>query len=331
MRRKVITGLIVGLLTLSLGGCSWVNKAYEEAAGASLKVNVLKAPTAVGMIKMMEPNIKPNPKMGDSVYYQIEQNPDELYAKLQTGEIEIATIPTEIAAKLYNDGAKYQIAAINTGGFMYVLSGGVEISNWSDLKGQEVVIADKGGAYDTIFRYLLLQNGINPDTDLTLEYIPNPEEQAQLVINGDRKIAVLPEPWVSMVLSENDAYKIALDIQKEWIRINGMDSLLAQTCLVVKSEVVERNHEEFSLFLEDFANSVDWVNKNSTETAKLVSNHDIGVTEKLAVDTISRTNLVFVNAEDANTSVKKYLQMFIDLSPDLIGRKMPDENFYYQK
>lgn len=331
MNRKWIVVLIFSLLFLSFSGCTSWDKAYDEAAGASFKVSVLQAPTTVGIIKMMEPTIKPNLNLGDSVFYKIEKSSDELYSKLQKEEIEIAAIPTEMAARLYNEGAKYQIAAINTSGFMYVLSSGVSIDDWSDLKGQEVSVANKGGSYDMIFRYILLKNGIDPDNDMSLRYIPSLEEQAQSVIDGESKIAVLPEPWVSMVLSENDTCKIALDIQKEWIRINGMDLPLAQTCLVVKSEVAEKNHEELSLFLEDYANSIDWVNQNPAETAKLMDKHDIGIPEKLAASVIPRSNLHFMSAKDAKPAVGKYLQVFLEWSPESIGGRMPDENIYYQK
>jgi len=331
MKRNWIVISAFSLVILTLSGCKSLDKAYDEAAGASFKVHVLKAPTTVGMIKMMEPSIKPNLQMGDSVFYEIEQNSEELYAKLQTGDIEIAVIPTVMAAKLYNDGAEYQIAAINTSGFMYVLAGDVTIKNWSDLKGQEVSIADKGGDLDTMFKYLLMQNGIDPDKDMTLKYISTLEELAQLVINGDSKIAVLPEPWVSMVVSESDAYKIALDVQTEWIRVNGFDASLAQTCIVIKSEVASKNHEEFSLFLEDYVNSIDWVNQNPTETAKLLSKHDIGVAVNLAESVIPRSNLIFRNAIDAKPAVEKYLEVFLELSPESIGGRLPDENFYYQK
>lgn len=330
MNRKVITALIIGLLTVSLGGCNWWNNAYEEAAGASFKVNVLKNPTALSMVKMMEPTIEPVLKMGDSVYYQIEQNSDELYTKLQAGEIEIATIPTEMAAKLYNDGAKYQIAAINTGGFIYVLAEDAAISNWRDLKGQEVSITGKGGTTDLIFRYLLQQNGIDPDKDLTLNYAASLEEQVQSVRDGESEIMVLPEPWGSVALSENEEYKIVLDVQEEWRRINGADAPLPQTSLVIKSELAANNHEAFGLFLEDYATSVAWVNQNPTEAAKFLAKHDIGVPEKLAPSVIPQTNLLFMSAKDAKSAVEKYLQVFLEASPDTIGGKLPDENFYYQ-
>lgn len=81
--------------------------------------------------------------MGDTVYYTFESDYDDLYTRLRAGEFDIAVVPTEIAAKLYNDGAGYQMASVNTGGYLYLLANGETITNFSDLKGKVVKIAGK--------------------------------------------------------------------------------------------------------------------------------------------------------------------------------------------
>lgn len=269
MQRKLLVAIMLGLLIVSFSGCKAWDKAYEGAAATTFKVNVLRSPAAAGMLKMMEPSIKPN-------------------SKLQKGEIEIAAIPTEMAAKLYNSGVNYKLAAINTGGSMYVLSNGVTINKWSDLKNQEVSIAGKGGVSDTVFRYLLTQNGIVPGKDIILKYISAFDEQPSMSISAESKIIVLPEPWVSQIISENSNFKIALDIQEEWARIHGKDAILPQTCIVVKREVAARDPEEFSLFLKDYENSINWVKQKPHEAAKLVPKHDVGVPAELAKKVIPK-------------------------------------------
>lgn len=251
MRGKVLTGLMAGLMALTLIGCSYWENAYQEAAGASLKVEVMKSPTVVGMVKMLEPTVKPAPKLGDSVNYQFQKELDDIWADLEQSDVQLAVIPTEMAAKLYHEGLNYQIAAINTSGFLYVLAEDDVVNSWSNLKGKAVSLTDKGGATDTIFRYLLMENGIDPDMDLTLNYDTDTEVQEMAAIKGESQVAVLSEPWCSTVLSENDAFRVALDVGEEWMRIQGDDAPLAQTCLVVRSELTEEEEEEaFSLFLE---------------------------------------------------------------------------------
>jgi len=332
MKKNVLTWLILTLFILSISGCS-ANKADVEKTvpkeAVSFKAAVLRGPTAVGIIKMIDSQ----PSLGDNVKveYLIEQTADTLNSKLLTGEIEIATIPTNMAAKLYNKGVKYQIAAMNTWGVMYVLSNGVIIDSWADLKGKQVDAAAKGAASDIVFRYLLTKNGINPDKDLTLKYIPSPAEQAQMAIAGKSAITVLPEPWVSTVLNKNQNVKLALDMQKEWTRINGADVPFAQTCLVVKADFASKHPEIMTKFLQEYAKSIDWVNNNPAEAGDMIKKRDIGIPADVATAAIPRCNLRYMSSTDAKSAVEKYLQVLLDFSPDSIGGKLPDAEFYYQK
>lgn len=333
MKRKMLAWLILGLLVLPVVGCSSAKKDNAEQAvpqeAVSFKVAVLRGPTAVGMIKMMDNQ----PSLGDNVKadYLVEQTPDTLSAKLLTGEIEMATIPTNMAAKLYNKGVAYQLAAMNTWGVMYVLTNGVTINNWADLKGKQVDTAAQGAASDVVFRYLLSKNGVNPDKDLTLKYIASPVEQAQMAIAGKSKITVLPEPWVSTVLNKNKDMKLALDMQQEWTRINGADVPFAQTCLVVKADFASQHPDIMSKFLQEYANSIDWANKNTAAAGELVAKHDIGIPADVAAVAIPRLNMRYMSSIDSKAAVEKYLQILLDFSPDSIGGKLPDAKFYYQK
>jgi len=330
MKKRILIWLVLGLFVFSMAGCA--KKEAEKTApkeALNMKVAVLRGPSAVGMIKMMDSK----PSLGENVNvnYLIEQSADTLNSKLLSGEIEIATIPTNSAATLYNKGVAYQLVATNTWGVMYVLTNGAAIEKWSDLKGHQIDCAAKGAASDVVFRYLLSKNGIDPEKDVTLKYIASPAEQAQLAIAGNSKITVLPEPWVSTVLAKNEDIKMALDMQKEWTRINGDDVPFAQTCVVVKADFASQNPDIITKFLQEYANSMDWVNKNTAEAGELVKKQDIGIPADVAAVAIPRCNLRYMSAADARGPVEKYLQVLLQFSPNSIGGKLPDAKFYYQK
>ncbi len=330
MKTRVLVVLVLGLFIFTLGGCkSAPSDKNAQTETVNFKVAVLRGPTAIGIVKMMEDQ----PNLGDKAKaeYVIEQSPDTLTAKLLSGEIALATIPTNTAAKLYNKGVKYQLAAMNTWGVMYVVTNGDIIKSWANLKGKQIDNAGQGAASDLVFKYLLSKNGLNPDKDVTIKYIPSPAEQAQLIIAGNSKISVLPEPWVSTVLSKNKDLKVALDMQQEWTRINGADVQFAQTCLVVNTDFAARNPDIMIKFLENYAASIDWVNKNPAAAGELVKKQDIGIPADVAAAAIPRCNISFMSAMDAKPAVEKYLQVLLDFSPDTIGGKLPDAKFYYQK
>lgn len=334
MRKKIIILLVLSLFILAGGGCTSSKKESEQPLKTpqpevSFKVAVLRGPSAIGTIKMLDE--QPSLGNGVKVSYVMEQSPDVLASKLLTGEIQMATIPTNMAAKIYNKGVGYQLAAMNTWGVMYVVTNGASISKWSDLKGQQITSVSQGSAADIAFKYLLSKNNINPDRDVNISYTASPVELAQTVIAGKSKIAVLPEPWVSVVLSKNQNARLALDVQQEWTRINGQDVPFAQTCLVVKKDFADKNKAVVNKFLDEYKKSLDWVNNNTAQAGNLVKNRDIGIPADVAAAAIPRCNNKYVDGANARPAVEKCLQVMLDFSPESIGGKLPDAGFYYQK
>ena len=45
---------------------------------------------------------------------------------------------------------------------------------------------------------------------------------AALLENASDAIAMLPQPYVTTVMMNNDKVRIALDIEKEWVAKNGI-------------------------------------------------------------------------------------------------------------
>jgi NitT/TauT family transport system substrate-binding protein len=334
LKKHFIAVLLTIVLLITLTGCSQNQPEKQPAPQTKVEnitvdVGVLRGPSGISMIKM----INDNPVLGEgvNVNYVIEQSTDVLSAKLLSGEIELATIPSNMAATLYNKGVPYQLACMNTWGVMYVLSNGTTIDSWNDLKGQTIGAVSKGASSDVVFKYLLSQNGLDPDKDVTINYSPSPVELAQLIMAGKTSVAVLPEPWVSVVQSKNPQITVVLDLQKEWTKIQGSDIPFAQTCLVVNQEFAARHPQVMEKFLDEYAQTIDWVNENPQLAAELVKITDIGIPAEVAAAAIPRCNLKYMGSQESKAAVNKYLQVLLQFSPETVGGKIPDDKFYYQK
>lgn len=335
MKQKGIIYFVLMLMLFSLAGCAGPGSEkkgqtqQEKVDMITVDVGVLRGPSAISIVKMIDEN----PSFSDRVKinYTVEQSPEVLSSKLLSEEMEFAAIPTNTAAILYNKGVPYQLAAVNTWGVMYLVSSDAAVNSWSDLKGREIGAVSKGAASDVVFKYLLSQNGINPDQDVTLTYSPSPVELAQLVIAGKTKIAALPEPWVSLVLSKNPQAQIKLDLQQEWSKKAGEDVALPQTCLVVNRNFASEYPEFVDAFLREYKSSIIWVNNDNTAAAALLKKHDLGIPADLAQAAIPRCNLQFMNGQRAKPAVDGFLKILLDFSPETTGGKVPDEKFYYQK
>ena len=79
------------------------------------KVNLaaLSGPTALGMLELLEQNEKG--EAANDYQVTLATAPDEVVAKVVSGELDIAAVPTNVAATLYNKTqGGVQLAALNT-------------------------------------------------------------------------------------------------------------------------------------------------------------------------------------------------------------------------
>src|SRR5450756_1845563 len=91
----------------------------KPAEKIELRIGALKGPTALGMLQLMQ---KADAKTTANQYsFTLAGAPEELSAKMISGDLDIAAIPANLAAVLYNKTeCKVKMAAINTLGVLYL-------------------------------------------------------------------------------------------------------------------------------------------------------------------------------------------------------------------
>jgi len=329
---KKIIGLILvfGLLISILAGCTvGVNKETdikeEVLESISLKVAAPSGAPTLSMIKMF----KENPAFGDNVEinYESIKSPDLMASRILSGELDIAVVPTNLAATLYNKGAQYSLAASTVWGVLYVV-GNESIEGWDALKGKEIYTMGRGLTPDIAFRYLLSSNGINPDEDVTLTYLGDATELASAFIAGKSSISVIPEPVLSNVMLKKANTMILLDLQEEWEKLNAGASSYPQASLIIKKEVYEKHPELINSFLKEYESSIDWLVKNSETAGAYSEELGTGLSKAAVVNGLERSNIRYVGAQEAKEAISAYLKVLYDYSPEVIGGKLPDEGFY---
>ncbi len=325
MRKTLALAVITLLLFLLLTGCS----SQKSTEKVTVNLAGLQGPTSIGMIKMIEDT----PSLGQNVEssYQIAQSPDIMVAKLLAKEVDFALIPVNLAAKVYNKGVDYRLAAMSTWGVLYVVSSETGIREWEDLKGKTVSSIGKGTSPDFIFKYLLQKNGLDPEKDIKMDYSLGQIELAEAVIAEKVKLALLPEPFVTMTMLNNSRVAVVLNIQDEWNRITDGKVPFAQSGLVVNGEFARKHPEIVAKVLEEYKKSIDWVNANPGDAGILVEKHKIGIKANVAELAIPRCNQRYEDAQSSKEAVETYLKVIYDFSPNDIGGQLPDEKFYYKK
>jgi NitT/TauT family transport system substrate-binding protein len=142
---------------------------------------------------------------------------------------------------------------------------------------------------------------------------------------------VLPEPFVSKVLLQKPAFRVAIDLQADWVRAAGPSTPLAMSVLVVKAETVRRSPDAVRALLARYAESTRWVNEHPREAALLVEKHALGFSAAEAEAAIPRCNIRCVPAREAKPAVEAFLRVLLSFSPEAIGGRLPDDAFYLEE
>lgn len=300
------------------------SKAYESQ---DIKVAALKGPTAIGMVKLMNDN--EDKKTANNYTFQIEAAADAFTADLIKGDVQIAAMPCNAAATLYNKShGKVSVVGINTLGVLYILDNKGEIKSVADLKGKTIYTTGKGTTPEYTLRYLLSSNGIDPDKDVTIEFKSEATEVATIMaLAKEETIAMLPQPFATTVLMNNQDVKIALDVTAEWEKTANDGSSVVTGVIVVNTEYYNNNKEAVNKFLEEYKTSVDYVNANVDSAAKLVEKYDI-TKAAVAKQAIPKCNITLITGDEAKTNISKYLTVLYDANPAAVGGKMPGADFY---
>lgn len=336
---KPIAALCAALLLAGtlLSGCSDGTETSSAASVPSTssqaektKVNVygLKGPTGIGLVNLWKAG-EDGTALND---YKVEAlaSPDDAVAKISNKEADIAAIPTNLAATLYQKtGGTIQVLAVNTLGVLHIVENGDTIQKVSDLKGKTIYSTGQGSNPEYVLNYVLRENGLDPEKDVTVKFVTENDELATKLATGEAEIAMVPEPVVTTTLSKNADLRVALDMTKEWEAVAGDKSALMMGCVVGRKEFIEQNPQAVKDFLTEYKVSVEKALDDIDGTAALCETYGIIPKAAVAKQAIPRCNLTYVDGADMKEQLGGYLKVLFDADPKSVGGTMPDDNFYY--
>ncbi len=305
----------------------------EEAAAEPVDVNImaLKGPTAMGMVKMMS-EVDAGELSDNNYQFTIAAAVDEVTPKLVQGETDIAAVPANLASVLYNNTeGQVEVLAINTLGVIYIVESGESVSSVEDLRGKTIYASGKGATPEYALNYILRENGIDPASDVTIEWKSEHTECLTALMAADNAIAMLPQPFVTTAQTKSDKIRVALDLTEEWDKLQqGVEepSALLTGVVVARKEFVDENPEAVKAFLEHYRESVEYVNANTEDAANLVGEYGI-VTADVAVKALPACNIVCIEGEEMKEKLSGYLQVLFEQNPASVGGAMPEDAFYY--
>lgn len=321
MKKRIFAAVFAVVLCL-LSGCG--GEAQKESA--PVRVGSLKGPTSMGLVKLMSD--AENGEAGQDYQFTMAVAADEITAALLREELDIALLPANLAAVLYNKTEGELVALdINTLGVLYLLENGEAIESVQDLAGKTVYLPGKGTTPDYALQYLLAQNGVALD-EVNLQYKSEGAEVIAAMLEDADGLGLLPQPATTAACMQNEKFRIALDLTEEWDKLET-DSMLVTGVTVARRAFLEEQEEAVKLFLKEHGDSAAYVRENPAQAAKWIENLGIVPTAAIAEKAIPYCSITCLTGSEMERALSGYLAVLLEQNAASVGGALPEKNFYY--
>lgn len=312
---------ILSACCIFLAGCG-------KKEGPEIRVGAMKGPTTIGLLHLMEE--AKEGRTENAYAFTMAVGADELTPLLAKGELDIALLPANVAAILYQKTqGGILVIDINTLGVLYMASADESVETMADLKGRTIYLTGRGTTPDYVLQYLLSQNGMSKE-DVTLQYRSEAVEVAALLSENPEAVGLLPQPFAVAACAKDDRLSLRFSMTEEWDKVQGEEgSRLVTGVTVVRTAFLEENPEAVALFLKEHAESAAYAAANQEHTARLCVEAGIIADEQAAMQAIPLCAITCITGEEMHKAVAGYLAVLYDKNPESVGGSLPDEDFYY--
>lgn len=324
LRSKGVTTIRICLIPLMiaatvLASCMMMTSCGEKEISETIKVAAMNGPTGMGMVELFD---------NDKIEISTFQAADEAAQKLISGEVDIAALPSNMAAVLYNK-TNGNVVALSTvcSGVLYLMENGSSINKLSDLKGKTIIASGKGGTPEYVLTVLLEKAGLKPGEDVQIQWMDVHADVAQALLANPGTVAMLPEPFVSTVKAKSEAVNIAVDMNEEWKK--NFDQSLPMGVLLTSKKFAEERPDDVKAFLEQYKKSAEAVCEASDEIAEKIVKAGFLGDASITKAAIPRCNIECQSPADNKKTLKTFFETLYKLEPKAVGGSIPDDGLYY--
>ena len=315
----IILSMVLGTVASALTGCGAAKK--DDSV---IRVAAMKGATTIGLVNLVD---KINKAETDNNYeFTMYTAGSDVMAAMVAGDIDIGLVPANVACVMNTkvEGG-VSVIDINTLGVLNCVSADDSIASMADLSGKTVYSTGQGAVPEYTIRALLEANGV---TDCNLEFKSEPTEIVSIFAENPEAVAILPQPFVTAALAQNEALGISFDLNDEWAKVNSGSKIV--TGVTVASNSFIKDHKELvEAFLKDQKESTEKALSDVDTTAALVVEQGIIAKEPLAKKAIPNCSISFITGKEMRDALEGFLNVLYDQDPKSVGGSLPGDDFYY--
>ena len=262
MKKIIISILVIVLILVAIFGVyQIINKKSEETGNLkTIQLNevtrsVFYAPQYVAIANGFFE------QEGLKLEITTGQGADKVMTAILAGQSDIGLCGPEAAIYVYNEGKEDYIEVFaqltQKDGSFLVSKEQTNNFSWQDLKGKTVIPGRKGGVPYMTLEYVLKQNGLNPENDLTLDDSIQFDLMAGAFAGGNAEYVTLFEPTASMTESEGKGYVVA--------SVGEAAGEVPYTAYCAKKSYIEKNEKTIEGFTRAVYKGQKWVKEHSAK------------------------------------------------------------------
>ena len=316
--KKISTLILTIILVVNLTGCS---------LSKDVRVKTYNGLPAISICKLIkeEENIKSSYKTS----YTIESNDKKLVESLNKKEVDIALVPTDMAAKVYNKNSSYQICASIGQGSYYLVTSDPEVRGFnSTLINKEIAIAGESSMTDNIVKAILKKNNID-ETLVKFKYTNTVPELVKTLTLGEIYTGIVPETSLTSLLYKHSGLKILASTNDAYENTFDISEGYPQFSVIVRKDFAKNNKEYVNKFLSKVKESIEFVNNNPLQAGAYGEELKIPIKPQILSKAIKRCNLKFIEIDKFKQNYEYFFDILYNYNNEAVGGTVPDESIYH--
>ena len=316
--KKISTLILTIILVVNLTGCS---------LSKDVRVKTYNGLPAISICKLIkeEENIKSSYKTS----YTIESNENKLAESLNKKEVDIALVPTDMAAKVYNKNSSYQIFASIGQGSYYLVTSDPEVRGFnSTLINKEIAIAGESSMTDNIVKAILKKNNID-ETLVKFKYTNTVPELVKTLTLGEIYTGIVPETSLTSLLYKHSGLKILASTNDAYENTFDISEGYPQFSVIVRKDFAKNNKEYVNKFLFKLKESIEFVNNNPLQAGAYGEELKIPIKPQILSKAIKRCNLKFIEIDKFKQNYEYFFDILYNYNNEAVGGTVPDESIYH--
>ncbi len=289
-----------------------------------IKVTVVDGAPALAVATLLD---------NENYEVKIVSGADKVLADVTNKECDFAVLPLNSSATLYNRGLDIKLLSVNVFGVLHLVGKDDTVKNFEDLKNKTVYNIGKGATPDITLQYVLRENGVeftenenDKSGKVLLKYVQSATELIPLLKQGIADFGVLGEPAVTNAVKMVSSLTSLFDLTVEFDKVS--ECKYTQAGIVVSGEFLKENKKKVQRFYNDLNNNDGYLENNYQSLKEKLQSKGSTLNVDFNLELIEKLNLKNELAYKIKTDVLGYLNLIYGFNSNLVGGKIPNEEFF---